>query len=140
MLDCFQFCFNFAFNINLRCYTVARIVELAVAAGRRPVIPALNCSAPWIERHGQGSFLGVSDRHHVIVSAQCDADSAAGGGGGGSGSGGGGGSDGDGESAPGGGDSGDGSGDGSGVGGAGGDGGRGLHSSTFQLKLSRLCH
>ena len=99
---------------------VARIVELAVAAGRRPVIPALDCSAPWIERHAH-SFLGVSDRHHVIVSAHCDADSAAGGGGGSGG--GGGGSDGDGESTAGGGDSGDGSGAGGGGGGAGGGGG-----------------
>jgi hypothetical protein len=36
---------------------VARVVELAVAAGRRPVIPALDCTAPWIERN-DNSFLG----------------------------------------------------------------------------------
>lgn len=59
---------------------LARIVELAVAAGRRPVIPALNCHAPWIQKD-QGSFLGVRDRQIAIVSARCDADSAGGGGG-----------------------------------------------------------
>ena len=72
---------------------VARIVELAVAAGRRPVIPAIDCAAPWIERH-PNAFLGVRDRQHVIVSSRCDADSAAAsvlGGGGGDGGGGGGG-------------------------------------------------
>ena len=63
---------------------VARIVQLATAAGRRPVIPALDCAAPWIEKKSN-TFVGVLDREHVIVSAWCDADSAAGGGGGGGG-------------------------------------------------------
>lgn len=61
---------------------IARIVELAVAAGRRPAIPALDCAAPWIARGSEFSFLGVRDREKVIVGAKCDADSAAGGGGG----------------------------------------------------------
>lgn len=60
---------------------VANVVRLALAAGRRPVIPALDCSARWITRGGPGVFLGVRDRLHVVVSGRCDADSAAGGGG-----------------------------------------------------------
>ena len=60
---------------------VANVVRLALAAGRRPVIPALDCASRWITRGGDGTFLGVRDRLHVVVSGRCDADSAAGGGG-----------------------------------------------------------
>jgi hypothetical protein len=32
MINCFQFCFNFAFNLNLRCYTEVVPEEQAAAA------------------------------------------------------------------------------------------------------------
>jgi hypothetical protein len=62
---------------------VAALVELAVAAGRRPVIPAMNCEVPWISRAPPmfGAFLGIRDRARVLVGARCDARSPAGGGG-----------------------------------------------------------
>lgn len=60
---------------------VANVVRLALAAGRRPVVPALDCTSKWMKRGPPGTFLGVKDRMHVVVSGTCDADSAAGGGG-----------------------------------------------------------
>ena len=60
---------------------VAALVELAVAAGRRPVIPAMNCGVPWISRAPPmfGAFLGIRDRARVLVGARCDAGPRGGG-------------------------------------------------------------
>ncbi len=65
-------------NRGIAAYGLAlsRLIELAVAAGRRPVVPALDCSSPWITRNSN-SFLGVMDRLHVIVSTQCNVASVA---------------------------------------------------------------
>ena len=54
---------------------VARLVQLAVALGKRPAVPEIDCSAPWVGR-SDTAFLSVKDRERVVLGTQCLADGA----------------------------------------------------------------
>ena len=49
---------------------VARLVTLAVAIGRRPVVPEIECGAPWVGSDAK-AFLRVKDRERVVLGTRC---------------------------------------------------------------------
>ena len=50
--------------------SVARVVEIATSAGRRPISPTVPCDAPWIEKY-PAAMHGIMMRHQVVLSQLC---------------------------------------------------------------------
>ena len=50
--------------------SVARVVEIATSAGRRPVSPTVPCDAPWIEKN-PSAMHGIMMRHQIVLSQLC---------------------------------------------------------------------
>ena len=50
--------------------SVARVVEIATSAGRRPISPTVPCDAPWIEKN-PSAMHGIMMRHQIVLSQLC---------------------------------------------------------------------
>ena len=51
--------------------SVARVVEIATASGRRPISPTVPCDAPWIEKVQGAAQNNIMMRHQIVVSTLC---------------------------------------------------------------------
>ena len=50
--------------------SVARVIEIATSAGRRPISPTVPCDAPWIEKYPP-AMHGIMMRHQIVLSKLC---------------------------------------------------------------------